>query len=277
MSKSTNNELLENEISLIEILDFLFDFWKLILFSGVIGLLISWGFMIAKPKEYEATAHIKMAQIYTTSNTNPLGINVEDVNALIVRMRLPSAYSLNEIKACNLENSEYPSESLVGLVKFHAIKEAPSIIELKIRASSKDQAIKCMQALYKHIQESQAQMIKPLIEEANSLLLKYEVRLKNIQSLISQLDVSSATISAVYLINRDELKFLADEIIRLKSIISSSNNRQSELVTPIYVTDSFLSVNMKFTLLIGFSAGLFLGFLTALGLKIWCRYQSNRC
>lgn len=195
LPNNQSNQSLEDEISIKDIIDFLTESWKQIVAMGVIGILGALGFVFVVPSQYEATAQIKMAQIdnnnnnnNTNTNTNPLGVNLESPSLLVARLKLPSSYSEAQIKACGLENKKYPAEELAELAKFSVLKGVDSIVELRIRHQSKNQAIICTQALFDHVRESQAQIMKPYIEEAKTLLLKYQVRLQEAQGLIARAD-----------------------------------------------------------------------------------------
>lgn len=275
LPNNQSNQSLEDEISMKDIIDFLSESWKSILAVGVIGLLGALAFVWVTPSQYEATAQIRMAQIDTGNGTNPLGVNLEDPNTLIARLKMPSAYSPEGIKACNLANSQSPSESMVDLAKISAVKGATSIIELKIRSESKEQAVACAQGIYEGIRESQFQILKPYIEEARTVLLKYQVRLQEAQALIARADKSGSALSATYLANRDELKFLSNETIRLNAFITSGDTRPAKLVSPIYASDAPVSPKKKLSLVIGLLAGLFFGLFLALARKAWRNYQAK--
>lgn len=278
MSEQSFNQPLDDEISLKDIIDFLVESWKTILGVGILGLLGSLGFLAVTPNHYEATAQIQMAQISSNNNnnTNSLGINLEEPNLLMIRLRLPTTYSAVEIKACGLEKEKMPAESLVSKSKFSVVKGVGSIIELKIRMESKDQAVICAQALFENIQESQNQIIKPYIDEAKVLLTKYQTRLKEAQELVTRADKSGAALSAAYLAHRDEVKFLTDESIRLNTFITAGDTRQAKLVSPIYASEAAVFPKKKITLMVGLLAGLFLGLLLVMVRKVWNNYRANQ-
>jgi uncharacterized protein involved in exopolysaccharide biosynthesis len=146
---------------------------------------------------------------------------------------------------------------------------------LKIRAESKEVALTCAQAIFENIKDSQSQILKPYIEEAKTLLLKYQVRLNEAQRLIAMADKSGQALSAAYLANRDELKFLSDEAIRLNAIITAGDTRHTKLVSPIYVSDKPVFPKKTISLVLGLLAGLFLGLLYVLARKAWCNYKLN--
>ncbi len=277
MSEQSFNQPLEDEISLKDIIDFLMESWKMILGVGLMGLLGSVGFLAVTPNQYEAVAQIQMAQIsVNNNNTNPLGVNVEEPGLLIARLKTPTAYTATEIKACGLEGQKMPAESLVSMSKIFAVKGVSSVVELKIRMESREQAVVCAQALFENIRESQNQIIKPYIEEAKVLLTKYQVRLKGAQELITRADKSGAAISAAYLANRDEVKFLTDESIRLNTFVTAGDARQAKLVSPIYASEAAVLPKKKITLMAGLLAGLFLGLLLVMVRKVWNNYKINK-
>lgn len=277
MSDNHLNQAPENEISIKDIVDFLLGSWKIILATGLVGLLGAAGFIAVTPSQYEATAQIQMMQISpnnnNNNNTNPLGVNVEDPNLLMARLKLPSSYDIDEIKACGIDEENSPNELLTGLVKFAPVKGVGSIVELKIRLQSKDQAINCAQTVFENIRESQNAIVRPYIEEAKALLTKYQARLSEAQSLVARADKSGAALSAAYLANRDEIKFLTDESMRLNTFITSGDARQAKLVAPIYASDTPVFPKKKVSLLVGLLAGLFLGVLFVMMRKAWrgCR------
>lgn len=274
MSDSYSNQAPEDEISIKDIVDFLLESWKAILAMGLVGLLGATGFIAVTPSQYEATAQIQMMQISPNNNTNPLGVNVEDPNLLMARLKLPSSYDLNEVKACGIHEENSPTELLTGLVKLAPVKGVGSIVELKIRMQSKNQAINCAQAVFENIRESQNAIVKPYVEEAKTLLIQYQARLSEARSLVARADKSGSALSAAYLANRDEVKFLTDESIRLNTFITSGDARQAKLVAPIYASDIPVFPKKKISLLVGLLVGLFLGVLFVMMRKAWRSYRA---
>jgi len=276
MSEQLVNENLEDEISLKDILDFLRESWKQILLAGVIGIMAAIAFLLIVTPQYEATAQIQMAQIPTSNtNTNPLGTNIEDPNLLIARLKLPSTYTPEQIKACGVENERIPAEFLAEMVKVTPVKSVGSTIELKVRGESKQQAVACAESIFGKIHQSQNEILTPYIEEAKNLLAKYQARLSDAQSLMSRADKSGSALTAAYLANRDEVKYSTDEIIRLNTIIASANTRSAKLVSPIYASDKATFPKKSISLIAGLLGGLFLGLLLVLMRKAWANYKNT--
>jgi capsular polysaccharide biosynthesis protein len=283
MSENSYQQMTEDEISLKDIIDFFLEAWKTILAFGVLGLVGSIAFLLVTPNHYEITAQIQMAQINgnnnnnnNNNNTNPLGVNVEEPNLLLTRMKLPSSYSAEEFKACGLENSKSPAEDLTKLAKFSSVKGVSTIVELKIQMESQEQGIACAKSLFKNIRDSQNDIIKPYIEEAKSLLVKYQSRLEDAKMIVVRADKSGSALSAAYLANRDEVKFLTDESIRLNSLITAGDARRAKLVSPIYASDAPVFPKKEASLVLGIIVGLFLGLALAFTRKAVTNYRANQ-
>jgi capsular polysaccharide biosynthesis protein len=280
MSDQSFSSIQDDEISLKEIIGFLIESWKIIAAVGLLGLLSAVIFIFVTPSQYEATAQIQMAQISISNNnnnnTNPLGVNLEDPTTLIARMKLPTAFSEKEVQACGLKKTKFSTEDLAkDVVKLTVVKGVSSLVELRIRAESKEEALACAQAIFENIKDSQHAIMKPYIEEAKTLLLKYQVRLNDAQSVIARADKSGQALSAVYLANRDELKYLSDEAIRLNAIIAAGDARHTKLVSPIYASNKPVFPKNAMSLILGLLAGLFLGLLYVLARNAWSNLNTS--
>jgi hypothetical protein len=282
MSEQSFNSIQEDEISLRDIIDFLVESWKIIAITGLLGVFSSVAYLLITPNQYQATAQIQMAQISASinnnnnnnNNTNPLGINIEEPSLLIARFKLPSNYSTQEIVACNFESSKSPFEALANASKFSVVKGVGSIIELKITRDSKEVAIACAQSLFENIRTSQNKIINPYIEEAKVLLVKYQDRLANSQSMVSRADKTGAALSAAYFASRDEVKFLSDEILRLNTFLVAGDSKKTKLVSPIYASDDPTFPKKTISLVVGLMTGLILGLLVVMSKKALKKYSA---
>ncbi len=275
MLKQSFNSIQEGEFSLKDMIDFLIESWKKIAFFGMLGILSSVAYLWITPNQYQATAQIQMAKIIVNNNNNPLGINIEDPKLLLARLKLPTSYSNDEIKACGLSDQKFPAERLTSLAKFSEVKGVLSIIELKVNGPTKEVASVCAETLFKNIQASQNELIKPLILEAKTLLIKYQERLNNAQKLIERSDKSGVASSAAYLASRDEINFLTERVFQLNTLIASVDSRQAKLVSPVYVNESPVFPQKDISLIAGLISGLFLGLLLAFCEKGYAIYRSS--
>jgi capsular polysaccharide biosynthesis protein len=268
------NSNIEDEISLKDIVDFLVESWKTIFATGVLGLLGAVTYIVVTPNKYEAIAQIQMAQIQaaTSSSTNALGVNIEDPNLLIARMKSPSSYDQISISLCGYDGQVNANQSLLKTVKFSLIK-GTQMVELRVLGLSREQATQCAESIFRIIKESQKAMAEPIIDDAKVKLVKHTQRLHDTQSFIANVDKSGWPISAAYLSTRDEVKFLIDEVTRLNDLISFANARQTKLASPVYSPENVVFPKRSIALVVGLFAGLFLGLLLMLGKRGYKAYK----
>lgn len=268
---SQDAQQLEDEISLLDILIFFRRSYKLIAFIGILGVVTSFGYLLITPKQYQASAQIQMAQIGAANKNNnisSLGINIEEPALLILRLSSPTSYTAEITKPCGLDSAKDAQSILSKSVKLTIPKGVANVIDLKIVGTSPEASINCAQAVFDLIKTTQAQIIKPYIEEAKAKLLVDQERLVKAQELVMRADKSGSTMSAAYLSTRDEIRFLLDEINAMKNGVASNENRATRLVAPIYASDDPNAPKKRNILLAGLFWGLFLGLLIALWRQI---------
>jgi hypothetical protein len=260
----------EDEISILNILIFLKRSYKFIGLAGLLGIAASFGYLIIVPKQYQATAQIQMAQIGVSNNNNinPLGINIEEPAILVARLSNPTSYSAEIAKACGLDSTKEAQAILPKLVNLKISKGIANTVDLKIIGASPEASLLCAHAVFDLIKNTQAQIIKPYIEEAKVKLLYNQERLGKAQELVMKADRSESGIGAAYLSTRDEIRFLLDENTALKNMIISNENRATRLLAPIYVGDDPTGPIRRNVLLAGLLGGLFLGLLIAYGRQL---------
>ncbi len=277
-SKINESDLSESEISLVDVIEFLQESWKTIAGFTVLGIAGAALFIWVIPKQYEASAQIKMAQIPNVNNNNnnninPLGINIEEPQALISRMVLPTSYPKETIALCGLADQKDADGALARKVKLSIPKGVGGTVDLKIRHTSKDTANACINAIYQLIKSTQAQLIAPYIDEASKKLRIEEDRLGRATQVIAKADKSGAAVSAAYLATRDEIRYLLDQISSLQNIITGNESRAAHLTAPIYVKDQPVFPQRRNSLLVGLLLGGFLGLILALARKWYRSYR----
>jgi uncharacterized protein involved in exopolysaccharide biosynthesis len=278
ISKVNNINSIDEEISLADIANFIVESWQTVLVFILLGLGVAGAYLLFTPKQYEAIAQIRMAQIASPNNNNnnninPLGINIEDPAALIARMTLPTTYASQTIQECGLADRERASSVLAKVVKLSTPKGVANTVDLRIQAPSPELAKRCANALYQFIKSSQSQLIAPYIEDAKGKLTIEQDRLARATQMIARADKSGAAISAAYLSTRDEIRYLLDQITSLQTMIIQNESRASQLTAPIYVNERAVFPSKRNSLLAGVTAGGFIGLLVAYLCK---RYRLNR-
>ena len=271
-------EAKEDEISLLDIFLFFKNEYQFIIGFTLLGFLGAALYLWTVPKQYEVIGQIKMAQIANLNNNNnnnnftPLGTGIEEPNALIARMALPTSYSKETIALCGLAEEKDAGALLAKKAKLSLPKGLVGVVDLKIRDTSQEVAQACANAIYEFVKTSQAQLIAPYIEEASKKLIIEKERLSRATEFIARADKSGSGVSGAYLATRDEIRYLVDQISTLQAVINGNESRAARLVAPIYVKDHPVFPQKRNSLLLGLLLGGFLGLLLAVARK-W--YRSN--
>jgi LPS O-antigen subunit length determinant protein (WzzB/FepE family) len=279
-SNSNQNEPLqdESEISLMDILRFLKGAYKTILIFGVLGIAAAITYLVITPKQYEATAQIVMAQIGAANNNNnisPLGINIEEPALMIARLSNPMSFTPAELAVCGFEGKPDGAAALAKSIKLTPAKGVPNVVELKTFGPSSEAAKSCANAIFDFTKKTQAQIVAPYIEEAKIKLSDDEQRINRAKELVSRSDKGGSAMSAAYLLTRDEIRYLLDEMTGLKNILASNQNRATRLIAPIYASDAPIGPKKRIALAAGLFGGLFLGLLITLARQMMAKIKSQ--
>lgn len=281
-SENRNSQIVEakeDEISLLDIFLFFKNEYQFILGFTLLGFVGAASYLWAVPKQYEVIGQIKMAQIanlnlnLNNNNVIPLGTSIEEPNALIARMALPTSYPKETIALCGLAEEKDAGALLAIKAKLSLPKGLGGTVDLKIRDTSKEVAEACANAIYEFVKTSQAQLIAPYVEEASKKLIIEKERLSRATEFIARADKSGSGVSGAYLATRDEIRYLVDQISALQAVINGNESRAARLVAPIYVKDHPVFPQKRNGLLLGLLLGGFLGLLLAV-VRRW--YRSNR-
>jgi capsular polysaccharide biosynthesis protein len=268
---SSQEQPRDSEKSLLDIFIFLKRSYKLIALIGLLGVAASSIYLLITPKQYQASAQIQMAQIGAANNNNnninPLGINIEEPALLIARFSSPTTYTTEVSKACGLGSEKDALAILSNSVKLSITKGVANVVDLKIISTSPEIAVVCAQAVFDLIKVTQAQIVKPYIDEAKAKLLDDQERLAKSKDLVAKADKAGSAMGAVYLSTRDEIRFLLDEITALTNVVASNENRATRLVAPIYASDDPIAPKKR-NVLMGLFGGLFIGMLIAFGRQL---------
>lgn len=264
MSNNTKNQHKENDISFNDIVKFVIKFWKKLVFSSLLGILGALVFISVVPNQYEAIAQIQMMQIRVVNNAERytyLNTNVEDSALLMARMRLPSSYTKEEIEVCGFQNSKLTPDVLTNKINLSQVKGVASTVELRIRANTRDQALKCAEVIYENIRRTQKEIVKPYLRGINSILNDYQDQLKDIQIKMAKLNKEEQILSSSNMINYENIRYLKQESGILNTLIKSNEKQTAKLIAPIYSQENPISPKPKIALVLGLIAGFLAGLL----------------
>jgi len=136
----------EDEISLLDIIQFFIDNKLHIAIStfacGALGL----AYGLITPPKYEASMSLQMAVVANTP--------VEAPAVLLEKMKLPTYFSVETLNACKMTDSTNPGAELSKQLKPLVNKNAP-FITTSFRAPSTDEAKTCLQAVLADVRSQQ--------------------------------------------------------------------------------------------------------------------------
>lgn len=274
LSKVNETDSVDSEISLLDIIGFFQESWKTIAGFTILGFICAVLFLWVVPKQYEATAQMRMAQIAIVNNSNnninPLGSNIEEPQALIARMVLPTSYPKETIALCGLADQKDAEVVLASRVKLSIPKGVDGIVDLRIRATSKEIAEACTNAVFHLIKLSQAKLMTPYIDQASKRLKIAEERLSRATQFIAKADKSGKDLSAAYLATHDEIRYLVNQISNLQDITTGNESRAAHLTAPIYLKDQPVFPQKYDILMVGLLLGGLLGLVLGL-VRNWFR------
>lgn len=263
--QNSQEDTLEQEISIRDIIDFFKNSWKTITVFGVLGLICGIFYIWITPNQYQAAAQIQMAQFAGNSNSvnsimSPIGVNVEDPARLISRLQIPTTYSDEVISACGLKESEKAREKLVKLIKASPSKGGTSVVEVTINRESKDVALACMSALFDEISKTQAGIAEPFFQEIAKNLSDNSLKIEYVRSTFKQAAGNSSLLfTPSYLLARDEINRLADNNTILEYLLQFKDTRKTRLISPIYVSPDPVAPKKLIVMLAGLMGGLLIG------------------
>lgn len=273
MNENNNHE---NEISLIDIFEFLQESWKTIAGFTVLGIAGAAFYLSVVPKHYEARVPIVMAQISTANNNNSLlGTNIEEPALLILRLSFPTSYTPETLVVCGLQDQANPGLAALSSIKLTVPKGAANLVELKTFGGSQQVAHDCALAVFDLIKATQAQIVAPYIEEAKIKLADAQERLQKAKELVARSNKSGTAMSVAYQSTYDEIRYLLDEIKTLKDFVISNQNRATRMIAPIYASDTPTALKKSNILAVGLFGGLFFGLLITLSKRGVSRLKSE--
>lgn len=260
------------EIGFMDILDFIADHWKMILGTGIAGAALAGGYLVLSEPEYEASALVRMAQF--RAGTAEDGGFIESPALLIERLKIPTTYSPEALRACGLDGqAESPPMRASSLVKAVMPKDLSSVAILTVRQSSPALAKHCVVGIYEMIREQQAALIKPYKDEERRQLAVLQSRQRENQEFITDME-KSPLYQAAFLAKRDEMLYLAHRIDELAQSIAWVS--PTSLLAPAYVSDQPVQLKLRQTLFMATMGGLMLGLLLALGWKLLGDWRASR-
>jgi uncharacterized protein involved in exopolysaccharide biosynthesis len=205
------------DLSLLDIVDFLRDGWRTILTAVLVGGGIGLGVAFTVPEKYESRAIVQPGRA--------LGSEVEPVKVLAEKMRTPSYYSAATLTACEADRFVDPAGELARGLNPRVARES-NFVSIAVRASSTQVTEECLKRVLADVVRNQAPLSKQLIEKVEADVAVARLRLQRAQARNAQELLQNESRLAT---SREKLtatqKFIADYEA---GVVASGGQRESQ-------------------------------------------------
>jgi hypothetical protein len=248
-----NSNIFNENFDIKEIVVFFKNSSKIILLSGIIGIIISIGHIVIKKNNYEATLQIQFSKFdpYTSFRMN-------EIKLILDNKAPPSLFSEIEKESCGL-SGEITQENILKTIKLREIDKENAIFDLKIQTHSRDSAINCINIIYEKINILYNKNIENYLLTINEIqqLNKRKIEIINKKILEDKTNKNEDIIS--YLIYRDEKILLTNEIQKLEKHMISISKMKFNKLTQVYALNTPVGIDNKIIITIGLLFGLIVG------------------
>ena len=262
-----NQTPFDDEISLLDIIQFFKDHFKRILFFIILGGILGYLYGKLADPVYDGSVLISPARV--------AGQLVADPKITLTKLNMNSYYSKEAFLACNprFYKDKDKDYGMSDIVKASITRDG-NLIELKMESSNKETIHACLESIVSNIYTSQKTIADPLIESKKTELSLVETKLKLTEEFREQLNAKQIKnlktteqrfstdmlyVNIIILNNASEIKTLLDQINKVRTELSSEQTKGAGKVLPINIErKSFPSP--KLGLLLGLLLGSVLGF-----------------
>ena len=269
-SQDVNKQNISSPFPLKNALYFMGMHWKTLCFAVLMGLFVSIiAFYLVTPR-FEVLTQLQVAQISSSKIPAVKGAFVEDPSVVVSNLRSPSFYDSNILDVCGFDASGLGTVSAVSkfiqpsIPKSLNSSEILGTIDLRLEAPVKSatDAEKCVLAIFEKIKLSEIALVMPLVEDAKAKLAIDELRLLSLRQIVGS--TKSDSMTASYLVAREEIRTLTEEMDKLTEVAKSGPERAAKLTAPIYVSIKPVFPSASLFLFAGVFFGLIAGYLYCL-------------
>jgi LPS O-antigen subunit length determinant protein (WzzB/FepE family) len=276
MSEQSHSPILEDEISLKDIIDFLVESWKAIVLTGLLGTAGAVAYLLVTPNQYQATANFQVARV--------AGSDVESPALLVEKLKIPTFYSQKSHLACIATETADSGATIAKNLKPTLAKTAP-IISITYKATSSEDARSCLEAVLDDVRISQNFLSKPILDAKATQLLTLKQKLESSEKFVKKLPnsnfdfsdskfSSSSLLLATTIMKENQVKDLQVQISDMEASLLDPQTREAFLMAPIHAPLQKVSTKRAITLIGGLMGGLLLGLLFMLGRRVWSSYNT---
>ena len=253
----------DDEISLLDIYDFLKEGWKTLAATTVLGGALGVGTAFVIPEKFQASGAIQPARV--------MGNDVESINVLAEKMRSPTYYSAQSFAACGLEDRINPAQDLAKALNPNVARQS-SFVSVVYKSKSIEISTACLNAVLADVQRDQDKVALQQIQIAQGTLEKEKEKLRQAEEFVSTLSGKSLTFdfkdtqfSASSLLiatlqsRQAEITELKNNIQRTQLLLTEPQTRAASFATPIFAPTQKVEPKRSLIAVISVLAGGFLG------------------
>jgi LPS O-antigen subunit length determinant protein (WzzB/FepE family) len=257
------NYVADDEISLLDIYEFLKDGWLTIAATTVLGGAIGVGTAFVLPEKFLASATIQPTRV--------LGNDVESIAVLAEKMRLPTYYSQQSFTACDVADSTNPAQTLATALKPNVARNS-AFVSVSFKSTNINTSIACLNAVLADVKQNQNESAERQIALATATINKEKEQLKIAEDFVSSVSQKTLTFnfkdtqfSASQLLfgmlqsKQNEITNLKSSIQRTELLLSEPQTKSASFTTPIYSPSQKVEPKRSLIAVISVLAGGFIG------------------
>ena len=268
------NELQSHdEISFWDVVDFFKKGWRWLAGGLLLGVACVAVFLVVMPKKYEAQALFQGAKV--------LGADLESSAQLIERLKFPTFYAPEQLKACDIP-VDNPAVVLAKRINPVLLK-GTNILQVSYQARSREMAIQCLDAVMDRVIDAQNKHSSAALEGAKRQMELTRVQLveaERVQAMLDKrsmgsLDAADAKFSQTVLLlsatlsKKEEIQRLRKSVLEQMANLEPPYTQPAELIEPIYAPEPAVFPKKLPALAGGVFGGLMLGGLAFFVRRSW--------
>jgi hypothetical protein len=227
----------ENEVSLLDVYQFLKSGGTTLVFCSALGLFLGFATAFILPEQFQASALIEPATVSKKEKDSILKTSVESSAVLVEKMKLPTYYGDATIKACDLTDEVNPAQVLVRGLNPNVARNS-TYVTVTFKAESSAIAAACLESVLKDVVANQAHLTQPRI---NSLEVELANAEQELQSNITERDQQRIK-------NREKLSVSKSKLAEAESFVEQFSK---DSLTFKFGDQQFSATALLLTTLIG--------------------------
>ena len=179
---------IDDEISLMDVYDFLADGWKIILSIAFIGTGIGVVTSLALPDQFEAKGLIqsaRVASINSISSTN--STDVEPIAVLAEKMQSPTYYDSKTLAACVSDGEAGNLEAFAKALNANVARNS-NFVSVSYRAESREKVVRCLEQVLETVVGTQKKLAEAKLVLALTSLENSKKKADELRKTIKQLE-----------------------------------------------------------------------------------------